>query len=227
MSKFRLLLLVACLANFVSLVSILPAFASDPGIRWEVENRFRYFTRAADFREIAMVYEKLKTAENPRPSALQLEKALERREKVIRPSSHYGWAARYFKHTCGREPTHTHSSCVMENGDRYLEPLTANLILKADGISAESCEWRIDDTVLEEKSCERAVARNIKYNASHDITLKPSTGAPLSATIALKDFLIVSFGDSFSSGEGNPEQPVSLVQDSFNPYANSDRKSVV
>jgi hypothetical protein len=168
-----------------------------------------------------MVYKKLETAENPRPSALQLEKALERREKVIHPSSQDGWAARYFKHTCGREPTHTHSSCVMENGDRYLEPVTANLILNADGISAASCEWRIDDTVLEEKSCERAVARNIKYNASHDIKLKPSTGAPLAATIALKDILIVSFGDSFSSGEGNPEQPVSLVQDSFNNYANS------
>ena len=168
-----------------------------------------------------MVYEKLKTAENLQPSALQLEKALERREKAIRPNINDGWAARYFKHTCGREPTHTHSSCIMENGDRYLEPVTANLILNADGISADTCEWRIDDTVLEENSCKRAVVHNIKYNASHDITLKPSTGAPLSATIALKDILIVSFGNSFSSGEGNPEKPVSLVQDTFNPYANS------
>ncbi len=83
----------------------------------------------------------------------------------------------------------------MENGDPYLEPITANLILNADGVTADTCEWRIDDNVLENSSCNGAVAHNVKYSGSHEIKLTPSNGAPLTATIALTDILIVSFGD--------------------------------
>ncbi len=97
MCSFRSLLSSVYLASFILLISIWPALAGAPVIRWEIENRFRYFKRASDFREIANVYDKL-AKENPRPSAVQLEKALERAE----PSSLDGWAAKYFKYTCGK-----------------------------------------------------------------------------------------------------------------------------
>jgi hypothetical protein len=138
--------------------------SSGPAIRWEIENRFRYFKRASDFREIAKAYDELTTAGNPRPSALQLEQALER--KMIRAAIYDGWAAHVFEHTCGREPTHRYSSCKMENGDSYLEPSRANVIVYADNISAENCTWSIDGTVLANNVCNRA------------ITIKDVTGHP-------------------------------------------------
>ena len=100
---------------FVRFTYIEPAFATNPSIRWEVENRFRYFKRASDFREIAKVYDDLKTADNSRPSALQLERALER--SAIRAGLLDGWFAKVFEQTCGREPTHKYSSCTVQNGD--------------------------------------------------------------------------------------------------------------
>ena len=34
----------------------------------------------------------------------------------------------------------------------------------------------------------------------------------------MKDALVLSFGDSFSAGEGNPEQPATLTNGSYNFY---------
>ncbi len=218
MCFLRSLLLAVNAAGLIFLICIPRAVASGPGIRWEIANRFRYFY-TSDFRKIAEVYEGLKTTDNLRPSALQLELALER--KAIDKGSLDGWFADVFKNTCKTEATHTHAGCKMENGDGYLEPMTADVILNADGIDSEKCEWRIDDTVVEEKTCKGAVAHNVKYSGSHEIKLTPSNGAPLTSTIALKDILIVSFGDSFSSGEGNPEKKVTLVDYPFSNYTNS------
>ena len=65
---------VAILASFsIDFVS-LAAAAADAKIEWEIENRFRYFKRASDFREIVKVYNKLKET-SQRPTALQLEQA--------------------------------------------------------------------------------------------------------------------------------------------------------
>ena len=47
----------------------------------------------------------------------------------------------------------------------------------------------------------------------------------ISTTIVLKDALILSFGDSFSAGEGNPEQPVAFVANSYSDYNASSRIS--
>src|ERR1700722_10588730 len=130
--------LILNLMTLISIIGAFRAFATEPVIRWEIENRFRYFKKASDFREIARVYGGLKTAENLQPSALQLEQALER--EVIQKNFNGingndrldGWAASIVDNTCGRELNHTHSSCQMQNGDRYLEPVTANIILYVD-----------------------------------------------------------------------------------------------
>jgi hypothetical protein len=47
-------------------------------ISWEIENGFRYFKRASDYREVLRIYNSEKSATNPKPTALQLEIALEK-----------------------------------------------------------------------------------------------------------------------------------------------------
>jgi len=228
--------LACCRFSIVALISAIsanvwicvrPVHASSPNIRWEIENRFRYFKKASDFRQIAQIYDELKTVRNNKPTVLQLEQALE--QSVIRGKIHgsdtfNGWAASVFENTCGLEVDHRYSTCKMENGDSYLTPITANLILYADGISTGNCQWLVDDVIVDTKPCNQpATAANVKYDTSHKLGLRPSSGSEVSTQIQLKDFLLISFGDSFSAGEGNPDKPVRLVRDSYSDYINSSR----
>jgi hypothetical protein len=213
-----------------------PASADQPGIGWEIENRFRYFQRASDFRAIANVYDDLKKTV-PLPTALQLERALEQKTSdgslagLTGLVKHDGWAASIVENTCGREKDvpgqknlHDHRSCKMENGDSYLNPAKANLLVHAEGVTAPNCEWRMDGVLVPSSGCGKSIIvkiKDVKYGEPHTLEVTPSGGQPIKLQIALKDALIVSFGDSFSAGEGNPEKPVQLVRDSFNDYENS------
>jgi hypothetical protein len=206
------------------------AKADNPTLRWEIDNRFRYFQNASDFRAIAAVYDSLKTSQNPKPTVLQLEQTLER--SVIQGAFNGmhgsdtldGWAASIFLKTCGQEIDHRYATCKMQNGDAYLSPTSANVILALDGADTSSCEWRVDNTIIATQPCGQSVtASKISYAASHTVQVTPSGGTSLSAQIQLKDVLIVSLGDSFSAGEGNPEKPVRLVRDSYNTYIDSSR----
>jgi hypothetical protein len=220
MLSFRILCFVFLL-NLIPIICPFPAFADTSGIRWEIENRFRYFKKTSDFRAIAKVYDQLKTPQNPKPSVLLLEQSLEK-QGLPGGDPINGWAANIFENTCGVEPDHTYASCQMENGDHYLQPVTANLILYADGFGTNTCEWLIDDAAVATVPCNQpATAKNIKYDVRHKLEVQPTGGAPQSVDITLKDILLVSFGDSFSAGEGNPEKPVRLQDNVYDNYGNS------
>src|SRR3954471_12760427 len=128
--------LVYCAVFISSLVGhTASAFAAPPMISWEVENRFKYFKRTPDFRELVKVYEEIKQT-SPQPTVLQLEKSLQ--EKVLAKKFNgienatdirRGWAASIYEHTCGKQGDHSHGSCKMQNGDFYLEPKSTNILL--------------------------------------------------------------------------------------------------
>lgn len=200
------------------------AFAA-PSIKWEIENRFRYFKRSSDFRNILKVYEARKTALKRKPSALELETELERLTAlgqfngITGSDVRNGWAASIFLHTCGRQGDHRHASCKMANGDDYFSPTMADLILRVDGVSSGSCEWRIDGVVKETASCSsQIVVRDVEYNKPHRLEVRSGAAPVPPLDFTMKDAFIVSFGDSFSAGEGNPEQPATLTNNSYDFY---------
>lgn len=219
-----LIFAIATCGSFMPFIGMPPALADGPQIRWEIENRFRYFKKASDFRAFVAVYDELKK-NNPAPSVLDMEHAL---EKGALPGSNPrdGWAASIYKDTCGRQPDHTHSSCRTGDDEPYLIPvssMTANLFLYGDSFGTATCEWRIDGEVVDTKPCgTRVSATKIKYNVDHQLEVRPSPGTPQSIVIKLTDILIVSFGDSFSAGEGNPEKPVRLLDGTGNYYSDSE-----
>src|SRR5450755_3331463 len=93
-----------------------------PAITWEVENGFRYFKRASDYREILRIYNAEKSAANPKPTALQLEVALEKAAAqqgqfngIEGRDRRLGWAASIYLHTCARQPDHMHRNCELED----------------------------------------------------------------------------------------------------------------
>jgi hypothetical protein len=203
--------------------------APSPGIKWEVENRFRLFEDKTQFRSIAAIYEGLKTATNVRPSSLQLDTALEQAaiDGKLGPgfgdaSASKGWASSVFLHTCRGQPGQYFSTCVLANGDRYLEPRSATLIVSIDAPTAGDCQWLLDGKPVAQSDCLKpATIDPVSYDATHTIEVRPSTADPTVTQIVLKDVLILSMGDSFSSGEGNPELPVSLRDDLVDTYSQS------
>jgi hypothetical protein len=230
-------------AIFCGLVSLLltgvPASAATPAISWEVENGFRYFKRASDFRALARIYSEEKTR-YPNPTALQIEQALE--NAVLDPSGRFnniggnerrlGWAASIYTETCGKQADHTHASCEMENKEPYLEPKTTNVILRVDGIPSGPCEWSIDGVALETVNCNegdsgggKPLVARVAYDVPHSVQVKPAGGEVLTTTIVVRDILIASFGDSFSSGEGNPERPATFSND-YSDYGRSSRQGL-
>ena len=210
-----------------------------PAIRWEVENGFRYLRNAKDFREIARIY-KEEQRSHPQPSALQLELALERAtsrdngfNSVSGADRRLGWAASIYLNTCGRQRDHTHASCELTDNESYLEPKTTRVILHVDGIASGTCEWTVDGVRLGTASCNdvddqggaQPQVATVTYGVKHDVTVTPAGGGSIAGEILVKDILIASFGNSYSSGEGNPERPVSFSND-FSDYGRSSRHGI-
>jgi hypothetical protein len=235
MFRSRVAISVSAICSALMILS--NAGIAAPTITWEVENGFRYFKRASDYREVLRIYNSEKSATNPKPTALQLEVALERAASQEREFNNIegndgrlGWAASIYLHTCARQPDHMHRNCELEDHESYLEPKGTRIILHIEGIASGSCEWKIDGAVAGTANCNDAdntgpgkpVTTTVSYNEKHSVTVTPSSGAAIIGDITVKDVLIVSFGDSFSAGEGNPEKPVTFSND-FSDYTRSSR----
>jgi hypothetical protein len=221
---------------FAFVISANSAVAAS-NIVWEVENGFRYFKQASDYREVLRIYNAEKSLSNPTPSALQLEAALEKAAAQQRgfngiegSDRRLGWAASIYLHTCARQRDHMHRTCSLEGNESYIEPEHTNVILHVEGIASGSCEWKIDGVVVGTARCndsentgsEKPATIRISYNEKHSVSVAPSEAAAISGEITVRDILIVSFGDSFSAGEGNPEKPVNFSND-FSDYTQSSR----
>jgi hypothetical protein len=208
-----------------------------PAITWEVENGFRYFKRASDYREILRVYNAEKSDTNLNPTALQLEIALEKAAAqqgkfngIEGSDRRLGWAASIYLHTCARQLDHMHRNCELEDGESYLEPKGTRIILHVEGVASGDCKWEIDGELVGNAKCNDAdntghmkpVATKVSYGEKHSVVVTPSSGAALTGDLTVKDILIVSFGDSFSAGEGNPEKPANFSND-FSDYSQSSR----
>ena len=201
----------------ITLVIFSNAGIAAPAITWEVENGFRYFKRASDYREILRIYNSEKSAANPNPTALQLEIALEKAATqdgkfngIEGKDRRLGWAASIYLHTCARQKDHMHRNCELEDHENYLEPKGTRIILHVEGVASGSCEWKIDGAVVGTGRCNDAentgplkpVTTRVSYNEKHGVTVTPSGGAAITGDITVRDILIVSFGDF--GGEETP-----------------------
>ena len=91
------------------------------------------------------------------------------------------------------------------------------LWLKGEGVPVPQrrvCEWRIDGRLVAETSCaERVSGPGIELALSRRRARSPSmwsANRPSSPKPRVKDLLIAGMGDSFASGEGNPNLPVAF-----------------
>lgn len=186
------------------MISVVPAQAQD--IEWRVKDRFRLWDRALD---------------NPRVVSLEdfLADAAEARD----PADFQSTMARFlatqsdlFEKAYWQEGEETY--------DRdYIWPTSYAAVASVPGWAGQTCTWSIRGGAIRQVRAPCAEPIDIQLAALD--TSEPRRGsrpAQLSVVsddgrrtiteIQIRDRLIASIGDSFASGEGNPDRPMDLTR---------------
>jgi lysophospholipase L1-like esterase len=209
--------------------------AANVKIEWKVENRFRLFRDAADFttHETAWRQYKIHVDGQPLPpeeraalvattSVLGSEHVLN--DRFIPFTAHLrskydwrGWAARQQDATCWDREARAHSACggvesyVMPSSHRVTARLAAKPAIAL--LTEMNCEWRVGSAAAVTVPCDEPVALDIPYPAGAAVAVNVEGELPVSTDIRVRDLLIAGLGDSFASGEGNPNLPVVLTNE--------------
>jgi len=198
LAAILLLLLLALVPN--------PASA-EPRIIWRVENPFRLFTRPSDTEVHRATYQALGDSERGSP-VLSAERALAQRH----PGD--GWAAGMMDHLCWSTDRNRYGC---RSAADYLNPRAHGVVVMLGDVPDAD---RIDCTWLTaplsrgglggsiRARCDEPVSISIPYPSGARVSVEIG-GREIAATNAkVTDLLIVAMGDSFASGEGNPDVPV-------------------
>ncbi len=196
-------------------------------IEWQVVNRFRLFRDPAFFQlhenawlEYLFHANRLKLSEDgradyvSRTSVLGSEHVLNDRRIAFSdtPRKDFdwrGWAANGEGKLCYDPESRRHSAC----GEEYLNPKAHDIQLWLQAVggialpAAAQCEWRIGGELVAAAGCGERVSGTLPYPGSAEISVNAVGEQPIVVTAAVRDILIASMGDSFASGEGNPDRP--------------------
>jgi hypothetical protein len=188
--------------------------ADEPRIEWEVANPFRFFNDAKDTDRHRQAYQWL-TDEEKRTPVLSIERKLAARN----PS---GWAANMSgvtcwdnnrnRHRCPRNANYVHPKSHLVKATLYGPP----------AVSGTMCDWRIRTLKRSHRlrrsgtarvlrisePCNAAVSFAVPYPAGVKVTVRAAGNVVAKQFIKVRDVFIVGMGDSFGSGEGNPDRPV-------------------
>lgn len=186
------------------IMSVAPAQAQD--IEWRVKDRFRLWDRALD---------------NPRVVSLEdfLADAAEARGPADFQSKMAGFLATQsdlFQKAYWQEGEETY--------DRdYIWPTSYAAVATAPGWTGQVCTWSVEGGVIRQArvACEAPVEIQLEAletseprrgSRSARLSVVSDDGRSASTEIRIRDRLIASIGDSFASGEGNPDRPMDLTR---------------
>ena len=79
-------------------------------------------------------------------------------------------------------------------------------------ISEYNCEWRVGDAPVQTAPCDGTVTASLPYPSGADISVAVAGEQPIALKAKVRDLLIVGMGDSFASGEGNPDMPAEFSE---------------
>lgn len=208
---------------------------SNAQIEWKVVNRFRLFRNAEAFqvherawRQYGIHVDRLDVSEEEKArlmattSVLGAEHVLNDRyipfTRILRRNYEpMGWASRQVGETCWDPRKRDHSACggvanyVMP---RFHEVEFKLRMLKPNSLIAEyNCQWRVGEEQPIVAPCDEPVTAFVPYPQGAAVSVAVDGEQGISTQVAVKDLLIVGLGDSFASGEGNPDVPVQFSAD--------------
>ncbi len=226
----RAIILYACLAAGLSAALAIVGGGSAqamPAIRWRVENPFRFFTDPADAEVHRATYRSLSADERSNP-VLSAERALQGRH------DDGGWASTMYKKTCWDPATNRHNCDFYPD---YMNPEKHTILAEVAGLGDEAanltCTWltapKGDAAALRGEAisqpCNEPLALDVAYPGSVSLKVEIGGREVLGAEAKVRDVLVVAMGDSFGSGEGNPDTPVRFSRDRAADYGKSSANS--
>ncbi len=183
-------------------------------IVWKLENPFRLFTNPLSTKMHQDVLDTLEEGQSENP-ILATERKLS--EKFSR-----GWADLVYQETCWDTFNKRYKHCNSQNTN-YIFPESHTIIAKMDRVDSygEYCNWHVSPLSGKRsyrrkhyqkvsQDCTAPVKLNIPYPKGARITVMMNGREIAWQDITVKDIFVVGIGDSFASGEGNPDHPVQL-----------------
>jgi hypothetical protein len=123
-----------------------------------------------------------------------------------------GWAAKQLPDTCWEAASRSHGACGTV--DDYVSPKAHEIEMRVKSLIGKkilgeyNCEWRIGNGAPITAPCDEAATGFLPYPGGASISVNVEGESAISTDAKVKDLLIVGLGDSFASGEGNPDVPV-------------------
>ena len=215
---FTVLVMAFCLP-----VASAGAQAAAPVLKWHVDNPFRLFTDPADTEVHRATYGALGPDERRTP-VLAAERALQARHDD-------GWAATMFQKICW-DGEQNRFSCPAY--DDYMNPKSHDIVAEIGGLEDASnvdCTWLSAPQGGENRRgaavvqpCNEPFGLSVPYPSGAMLTVEVGGRQVAEAQIKVSDLLIVGVGDSFASGEGNPDVPVRFSRERAADYGASGGK---
>jgi hypothetical protein len=198
------------------------ARAQEPQIVWRVENAFRFFDDPTSTEMHRATFADLSDDQRRTP-ILSSERALASRHID-------GWASTVVGKTCWDTQRNRN---VCSNGSAYINPKVHNVIAEMRGIedaSSVECTWLTAPLTRGQsrgkaitKLCSEPLIIDVPYPGGAGITVEVGGLEVARATLKITDLLIVGMGDSFGSGEGNPDIPVRFSRERAADYGDSKK----
>lgn len=223
------------LAILTAFAAVEPASAAT-SIVWRVSNPFRFYRDEAAFAPHRAAYEAIVAANGgTRPADIvrQIERKLnDPRSDVPLAQWRLGWAAKSVgsdKHCYGEYGEYGRSvylgQCQRKTGagarmESYINPQQHAVFAGLDAatkarLAGKTCNWRWQSppaaAITRAVPCgEDILIDNVPYPAGVSLAVTTPEGPVAAVQVKVTDLLVVGLGDSFASGEGNPDRPVEL-----------------
>jgi hypothetical protein len=213
----------ALLACGLALLAVTAPAAAAPRIEWRVENPFRLFNDAADTEVHRQTLLSL-SARDRRTPVLSSERALAERHPD-------GWAATMFRKTCWHWADNRHACADQPN---YLNPRAHTVVVAVQDLDPADqgamCTWLTAPLGRNatrgsaiESPCREPLLIDIPYPSGAFVTAEVDGRRIATTRVVVQDLLIAGLGDSFGSGEGNPDLPVRFSRERSADYANPQK----
>ncbi|MFV0368847.1 MAG: hypothetical protein ACK5KM_10330 [Hyphomicrobiaceae bacterium] len=198
-----------------------------PEISWRVENSFRFFADPGATEMHRKIYETLNGADKRSP-VLSAERQLAARFPR-------GWATKIVDDTCWSAAVNKHRC---KDAADYLQPHNHRVVVMLHGVGEAStveCTWSTvpkdsqgklaPETFL--RTCNEPFIIDVPYPQGSEVAVSVGGVELQRASIQVQDLLIVGMGDSFASGEGNPDVPVKFSRERDTTYGDAAKEGTI
>ncbi|WP_246317431.1 hypothetical protein [Hyphomicrobium methylovorum] len=185
-------------------------------ITWRVENPFRFFTDPRDTEAHRATFMGLNQSARATP-VLSGERALQSHDAD-------GWASSIYQKTCWNN-----NQFKCKAYEDYINPSRHAVIVKVEGVDDAnmlSCTWltapRDGDHPRGKavtQPCSESVRFEVPYPGGSAVTLEIGGREVAKTDVKVKDILVAGMGDSFASGEGNPDVAVRFSRERSADYS--------